>query len=84
MVSCEKCWWDAHTLVRDGVFTNIPEAYSYLIKKRNDNPCTPKEQAGQFWDEEKQIDIRLIKKPEEDINDNKYEQNVEEIANKYF
>lgn len=61
MASCEKCWWDAHKLVRDGVFTNIAEAYHYLLKKRDKNPCTPKEQAGQFWDEEKQIDTRFIK-----------------------
>jgi hypothetical protein len=24
----------------------------------NESPCTPKQQAGQFWDEEKQADSR--------------------------
>jgi hypothetical protein len=34
------------------------EHYHDLIEERKDNPCTPKEQAGQFWDEEKQCDSR--------------------------
>jgi len=37
------------------------EHYHDLLQERKDNPCTPKEQAGQFWDEKKQCDSRLIK-----------------------
>ena len=59
MASCEKCWWDAWRLYRDGLFNTQYEAYKHLLKERENNPCTAKEQAGQFWDEEKQIDIRL-------------------------
>jgi hypothetical protein len=52
MASCEKCWYDA-----DGNY----EEYIELIEERKDNPCSPFEQAGQFWDEKKQIDSRKIK-----------------------
>ena len=46
MASCEKCWSDAYLRSR---MTMKPqsECYSDLIKERNDNPCTPEEQAGQ-------------------------------------
>ena len=56
MPSCEKCWKDAYD-----PYSSISQAerYRQLIEERNDNPCSPKEQAGQFWDEEKQIDTRL-------------------------
>jgi hypothetical protein len=37
------------------------ECYLELLKERGDSYCTPKEQAGQFWDEEKQIDKRKVK-----------------------
>lgn len=37
------------------------EHYHDLLEERKDNPCTPKEQAGQFWDEEKQCDSREVK-----------------------
>lgn len=39
------------------------EALIACIKmmERENNPCTPKEQAGQYWNEEKQIDERLLK-----------------------
>ena len=59
MPSCEKCWKDAYD-----PYSNISQAerYRQLIEERNDNPCSPKEQAGQFWDEEKQIDTRLENK----------------------
>jgi len=37
------------------------EHYNDLLKERKDNPCSQKEQAGQWWDEEKQIDSRILK-----------------------
>ncbi|MFA5409335.1 MAG: hypothetical protein WC343_11245 [Bacilli bacterium] len=57
MSSCEKCWGDAYlrsycTGISQG------EAYQELLVERRDNPCTEKEQAGQFWDEDQQIDTR--------------------------
>lgn len=58
MAGCQKCWREAkliaHSSGRDTV-----EVYHELLEKRKDNPCTPREQAGDFWDEEKQCDIRF-------------------------
>lgn len=57
MSACEKCWYDAYNAgkVEGG---SQAERYFYLLAKRQDNPCSPREQAGQFWDEEKQCDKR--------------------------
>lgn len=58
MASCEKCWDDAFNAgwVEGGSQT---ERYYYLVAKRQvTNPCSLKEQAGQFWDEKKQCDRR--------------------------
>ena len=38
----------------------IEVAYAELLESRKDNPCTPGQQAGQFWDEEKQVDKRFL------------------------
>jgi len=59
VASCEKCWWDAHIRVREGLAPDVATAYHQLLKERKDNPCTPQEQAGEFWNEEKQCDSRL-------------------------
>lgn len=37
MASCEKCWRDAG---------GDPHTYKELILERQDNPCTPEQQAG--------------------------------------
>lgn len=62
MAACEKCWEDARRIhfrqPRRG--EELYDVYKRLLDERKDNPCTPREQAGQFWDEEKQIDKRLI------------------------
>lgn len=54
-MTCEKCWADAYRMHGDQV-----ENYRVLIEKRKDNPCSPKEQAGQWWDEDRQVDTRRI------------------------
>jgi len=56
MASCEKCWYDAYEL--QDCEENHYETYNRLIKERKDNPCSEIEQAGQFWDEERKVDIR--------------------------
>ena len=61
MASCEKCWEDACMLEYSERRKSRAEYYHDLIAERKDNPCTPREQAGQWWDEEKQCDSRLIK-----------------------
>ena len=57
MASCEKCWWDAAKMARDGLGDRV-ELYHKLLKQRDKTPCSPKEQAGDYWNEEKQIDAR--------------------------
>jgi len=44
MVSCEKCWRDAH---RGGPCEDVAKQYAELIEERKDTPCTPEEQAGE-------------------------------------
>ena len=58
-IYCEKCWGDAY-LRHYNTGRSQSECYEEILKERKDNPCSPKEQAGQFWDEEKQIDKRLL------------------------
>ena len=61
MPSCEKCWWDSYRMWRAGDGDRV-KIYQRLLKERDKTgPCTPKEQAGEYWDEEKQMDTRDIK-----------------------
>ena len=60
MASCEKCWKDAD-LFTFMIGKSKAERYNELLKERENNPFTEKEQAGQFWDEEKGIDKREIR-----------------------
>ena len=64
MSSCEKCWGDAYMRMLGSGSKDQAEHYHDLIEERKNNPCTPKEQAGQFWDEEKQCDSRQRPKDE--------------------
>lgn len=52
MTMCEKCWADAFGS------GDQPRRYRELLEERKDNPCTPRQQAGQWWDEEEQRDRR--------------------------
>jgi hypothetical protein len=61
MSACEKCWSDAY-LRAYGSGKSQVECYNELLEERKDNPCSPQEQAGQFWNEEKQCDRRLLTK----------------------
>jgi len=60
MAGCEKCWGDAYMR---SMFRGKSQAQCYeeLLIERKDNPCTPREQAGEYWDEEKQCDSRFLK-----------------------
>ncbi len=57
MASCEKCWDDAGMRSRFNGKSKI-ECYNEILEERKDTPCSPKEQAGQFWDEKTQSDSR--------------------------
>jgi hypothetical protein len=59
MSACEKCWEDAF-LESYGSGQSQSQAYHKLLEERKDNPCSPKEQAGQWWDEENQCDSRTL------------------------
>jgi len=61
MASCEKCWNDAFRRELNNPIKNQAEHYQDLLKERKNSPCSLKEQAGQFWNEKKQIDTRLEK-----------------------
>ncbi len=54
---CEKCWGDAYmrTMGNDRSQT---DNYIEILKERENNPCSPRDQAGQWWDEEKQRNRR--------------------------
>ena len=61
MTACEKCWGDAYDQSRWSGKEQYT-CYQEFLDKRKKNPCSPKEQAGQFWSEEKQCDKRDIEK----------------------
>ena len=50
---CEKCWGAAY-----GGGDQV-DRYRELLEERKDNPCTLREHAGQWWDDERQCDGRL-------------------------
>lgn len=57
-LSCEKCWSDALTRHRIDGGSRVGH-YFALVSERAYCPCTPREQAGQYWSEELQADIRV-------------------------
>ncbi len=55
---CERCWGDAfiRKMLHGG---SQVENYKILVADRErEDPCSPQDQAGQFWDKEKQRDRR--------------------------
>ena len=59
MSMCEKCWADAYMMTMGEPNRSQSECYQELLIKQY-NVCSPREQAGQWWDEEEQIDIRKL------------------------
>ena len=61
MASCEKCWGKAYTRAR-ATGKSQAECYQEILKEVDDSGklCTPEEQAGDWWDKEKQIDTREV------------------------
>ncbi len=60
MSCCEKCWAKACArYMLDPRKTKIDHYYNVMKEvQKSSKPCTLKERAGQFWDEEKQCDSR--------------------------
>lgn len=65
MASCEKCWRDAYARMQM-LGGSQAEHYEALITKRElaNEVCSPEEQAGPYWDEERQIDNRKHQSPD--------------------
>lgn len=57
MPMCEKCWSDAYLFAALRGISQA-EAYRELLSERREHPCSPEEQAGQWWDEKEQRDTR--------------------------
>uniref|UniRef100_A0A6M3LIL9 Uncharacterized protein n=1 Tax=viral metagenome TaxID=1070528 RepID=A0A6M3LIL9_9ZZZZ len=64
MPSCEKCWEDAYLRWMEHPEKDRTDHYKDLLRERTSNPCSPEEQAGQFWDEKNRCDFRLVKMKE--------------------
>lgn len=60
MSACEKCWADAGLRILNHPLVSQSEHYQDLLEERKFSPCSPREQAGQWWDEEKQYDSREL------------------------
>lgn len=56
---CEKCWSDAYYLSHS-TGKSQGDCYLELLAQRKDNPCSPREQAGEYWDEQRHIDRRKL------------------------
>jgi len=63
MPCCEKCWGDAYLRAISDPTKPQAEHYADLLIERDRNPCSEKEQAGQYWDEENRCDSRYLKCP---------------------
>lgn len=57
MSACEKCWSDAsrRVFLTGG---STADEYQKLLAERKNCPCSPREQAGEYWDEDRQCDKR--------------------------
>lgn len=63
MASCEKCWAIAVSrCISNPSKSKTDHYYDVMAEAQSSGKCcTPKEKAGQFWDEEKQCDSRVLK-----------------------
>ncbi len=59
-MTCEKCWDDARQLAAQHNSGATEAWYRVLLTERREHPCSPREQAGQFWDDDRQIDRRRL------------------------
>ena len=58
---CEKCWADAYSRMLTNPNRSQASHYADIVFERNvtGTACTPKEQAGEWWDEDQQLDTRF-------------------------
>ena len=55
---CLRCWRDAYDGGHYGGCETQAERYGQLLDERKDSPCTPEQQAGEYWDAERGVDTR--------------------------
>lgn len=58
MATCERCWDNAYARALGDTSKDQTEHYRDLLHERRLMPCTPRDQAGQWWDAEKLYDRR--------------------------
>ena len=61
MAGCEKCWKEAsfrHRVRGEG--DSVTEVYNKILDERDGSECSPQEQAGDWWDEDLQMDRRFL------------------------
>lgn len=60
MPACEKCWNIARERNFSDPSKSVTDHYYNVMAEaeKSDHPCSPKEKAGDFWDEENQCDTR--------------------------
>lgn len=70
MASCEKCWDEARKRYCSDPRKAIIDHYYIVMKEVQDSGyhCTPKEKAGNFWDEKNQCDTRIAESQTEPNN----------------
>jgi hypothetical protein len=61
MACCEKCWAEAFTRAATLGGYQL-DRYAEIVAERRamGTVCTPEEQAGQWWDADRQCDSRTI------------------------
>ena len=50
VTACEKCWSDACRRAAMDSRKDVAAHYHDLLDERKDEPCSPEQQAGQWWD----------------------------------
>ena len=50
---CRKCWNEAYLRTFTNPWKSQAEHYSEILEEKAGKICIPKEQAGEYWDEEK-------------------------------
>jgi hypothetical protein len=55
MPACEKCWDDAFRRTLTDSNKSQADHYADLLKEREHNPCSPRQQSGEYRDDEDKL-----------------------------
>ena len=56
MPACEKCWADAFRRTLEDSNKSQAEHYRDLLEERKNNPCSPRQQSGEYQNDEDDIE----------------------------